>query len=123
MSKLGRCANSLGERSSSSHAHLRDKPGMANWAGLGHCKRNTLKAVGADHVEGLHAVAIENVKRIPVLFDRDPSDGLLLAFLSADQNRALASRLTHVSSVLGFPVGLPVQRENVGKISISEEMR
>lgn len=86
MSKLGRCANSLGERSSSSHAHLRDKPGTANWAALGHCETKKklslplLKPQAQTTVEGLHVVAIENVKRLPVFFDRELSDGLPLMF-------------------------------------------
>lgn len=108
---------------SSSHAHLRDKPGKANWAALAHRKTNkpqfsALKAL--DHRGRIACRCNRKCQKLP---------GFFLSFaLSVDQNRALASRLTPVNFILCFhwqPLlpGLPVQRENVGKISISEKMR
>lgn len=110
MSKLGRCANSLSERSSSSHAHLRDKPGTANWAALGHCETKkkpqltTLKAAGADHRGRIACRRNRKCQKASRFLWPRAERWAPTNVLSADQNRALASHLTPVSSVLGFPV-------------------
>jgi len=55
---------------SSSHTHLRDKLGTADWAALAQRKTNKTPVLRSQSftVEGLHVVAIENVKSFPFSF-------------------------------------------------------